>query len=122
MKQNIEKMAQEENCVFCKIVAGNMPAKNIIEDDEFLVINDLYPKAPVHVLVIPKKHIADTDQIDDVDSKMMGRMFLVAKKAAKELGVKGAYQLHINTGKDAGQVIFHIHVHLMGGWKNKQSE
>jgi len=103
-------------CVFCKIVNKELPSEILYEDERFLVFKDIKPKAPIHVLIIPKKHIPSLLEVGETDKEMIGEMFLVAKKVAKAQGLaERGYRLIFNVGKEAGQTIPHLHLHLMGG-------
>ena len=101
------------DCLFCKIVAGEIPADKIFEDDEFVAFNDIRPQAPVHALVIPRKHIESLDDADDAE--LLGRLLLAVRRLAAETGVAGGYRVVTNCGAPAGQSVFHIHFHLLGG-------
>jgi len=104
-------------CLFCKIVEGEIPSNKILENDEFIAFHDLYPKAPVHILVIPKKHV---DCFQDVSVDMMGNMTTFIQEVATLTGVdKRGYRLITNNGDDGGQEIHHLHFHLLGGGKLK---
>ncbi len=105
------------NCVFCKIASNEIPSKKVYEDDQIVAFNDLDPQAPVHVLIIPKKHIQSADQIADDDTNIIGKIFMVASKIAKEMGLKKGYRIVNNCGEDGGQTVPHLHFHLMGGRK-----
>jgi len=104
------------NCLFCKIIAGEIPAKKIYEDDEMLAFPDINPMAPVHFLVIPKKHIENLLELEVSDAALVGRLFFRAKEIAKEQGcdIKGG-RFIINAKKDGGQTIDHLHIHFLGG-------
>lgn len=102
-------------CIFCKIVAGEIPAKKVHEDDAVVGFRDLNPQAPNHVLVIPRKHVASLDDLSADDALLAGRMILGAQKIAKQLDANGGYRLVLNTGPDAGQTVFHIHLHVLSG-------
>ncbi len=105
-----------DNCIFCKIVAGEIPAKIVREDEETVAFRDIDPKAPVHVLVIPRRHIASVNALEASDAELVGRLYLAAKEVAKSEGVAdGGYRLVMNTGPDAGQSVDHIHLHVLGG-------
>lgn len=105
-------------CIFCDIINKKSPAKIIYEDDEMLAFPDINPSAPVHILIISKKHIPSVNEIKAEDQAILGKMILVAKKLAKENKVdQSGYRLVINTGKDGGQIIEHLHLHLLGGKK-----
>ena len=107
-----------EDCLFCKIVKGEIPGEFLYEDDSFVVIKDINPAAPVHLLLIPKKHIRSNNDLQKEDGKIISDLFMVAKKMAKEQGVnESGYKLLFNVEKGGGQVIFHVHLHLIGGWK-----
>ena len=108
-------MKRDPSCVFCKIVAGEIPAKKAYEDDELLAFHDIAPWAPVHVLVIPKRHIASFYDVNDGDAAMLGRMLALAPKLMKELGVTNGFRTVLNTGPDGGQEVYHLHLHVMGG-------
>jgi len=104
------------NCLFCKIIAGEIPAKKIYEDDEMLAFHDINPMAPVHFLVIPKKHITNLLVLDISDAQLIGRLFFRAKEIAKEQGCgdKGG-RFVINAKTDGGQTVDHLHIHFLGG-------
>ncbi|MEN8198712.1 MAG: histidine triad nucleotide-binding protein [Thermodesulfobacteriota bacterium] len=102
------------DCLFCKIAAGEIPAEKIYEDDELLAFQDIAPQAPVHFLVIPKKHIQDPAGVGSEDDALMGRMMRCAAKVAGEQGAHD-FRLVFNNGAEAGQTVFHIHMHVLGG-------
>lgn len=105
-------------CLFCKIVNKEIPTKIVYEDDKVLAFKDIEPKAPVHLLIIPKKHILAVDHLELQDKELIGGLFFIAQKIAKEQGIsQTGYRLIFNVGKDAGQTIDHLHLHLMGGKK-----
>ncbi len=104
-----------EECIFCKIVKGEIPAKRIYEDEDYLAFHDINPQAPVHVLIIPKKHIESLNAAGEEHRALLGGLLLVAKKVAAEMNLKKGYRLVINTGPDGGQEVFHLHLHLLGG-------
>lgn len=104
------------DCIFCKIVAGQIPAAKVYEDDEVVAFNDRAPQAPVHVLVIPKRHIASVNELNAENASLMGRIFMAVQEVAKATGITDSgYRVSTNCGKDAGQVVFHLHFHVMGG-------
>jgi len=104
------------SCLFCKILNKEISAKTIFEDPICLAFEDINPKAPTHVLVIPKKHIASLDTMLVEDESTLGHLFLVARNLARERGLQqSGYRTVINTGTDAGQSVFHVHLHLLGG-------
>ena len=102
-------------CLFCRIVAGEIPSRKAHEDDELLAFHDIAPWAPVHVLVIPKRHIASFYDVDDADVGMLGRMLALAPKLMRELGVTNGFRTLVNTGADGRQEVPHLHLHVMGG-------
>ncbi|MCK4869527.1 MAG: histidine triad nucleotide-binding protein [Gammaproteobacteria bacterium] len=106
------------DCLFCKIIAGEIPADIIYHDDDVLVFNDINPQAPVHKIIIPKKHIATLNDITEKEAPLIGHMLLVAKNIAHELNIADSgYRTIFNCNSDAGQEVFHIHLHLLGGRK-----
>jgi histidine triad (HIT) family protein len=106
------------DCLFCKIVNREIPTEFLYEDDHYVVFKDINPAAPVHLLLVPKKHIRSINDLKKEDEAIISGLFLVAKKMAKDQGVnESGYKLLFNVEKGGGQVIFHIHLHLIGGWK-----
>ncbi|CUB05018.1 MAG: histidine triad nucleotide-binding protein [Tepidiphilus sp.] len=105
----------DPNCVFCKIVAGEIPAKKVYEDEEVLAFHDIRPVAPVHLLVIPKHHIPSTKELTDADAGWMGRLMVAATKVALAAGCADGWRTIINTGRIGRQEVMHLHVHLLGG-------
>jgi histidine triad (HIT) family protein len=104
------------DCLFCKIANKEAPAEIIYEDNKFVVFNDINPQAPVHVLIIPKKHIVSVDHSEKEDRELIGELFLVAQKIARKQKVAEAgYRLVLNVGRKAGQTVDHLHLHLLGG-------
>jgi histidine triad (HIT) family protein len=101
-------------CIFCKIRDGSIPAKMLYADEELMAFYDINPSAPIHVLLVPKTHIANTLEINEQDQLLMGHMIVTANKIAKDLGLHDGYKLQINTGKGGGQEVFHLHLHLLG--------
>lgn len=107
-----------EDCIFCKIVKGEIPAQKVYEDDNVLAFNDINPAAPVHVLVIPKKHIENILKLEAEDEYILIELFNSIKKIAKELNLeKDGFRLISNCGKDAGQEVMHLHFHILAGGK-----
>ena len=105
-------------CVFCKIVAGEIPSDIIYEDDEFIAFRDIQPQAPVHLLIIPRGHISSVSQLTDKQSQLAGRLIMLAKRLAeKEQIAESGYRLVINSGEEGGQIVPHLHLHLIGGKK-----
>ena len=106
----------DQSCIFCKIVAGEIPAAKIYEDDAAIAFRDINPQAPVHVLVIPRAHIASLDDAADSDEAELGRLVLAAARVARQEGLtEGGYRTVVNTGAGAGQSVFHLHLHVLGG-------
>jgi histidine triad (HIT) family protein len=113
--QEINSMSGN-NCLFCRIIAGEIPSRKVYEDDLAFAFHDVNPQAPTHVLIIPKKHIASLNEAAPDDEALLGRLTLLASKLADQLGVvDGGYRTVINTGAGAGQSVWHIHIHLLGG-------
>lgn len=102
------------DCVFCGIVQGEIPSKKVYEDDRILCFHDLEPKAPVHVLIIPKKHIASLDQVKEEDRDLLGYIMVKVKDIAEALGLENGYRLVNNCGEDGFQTVQHLHFHLLG--------
>ena len=104
-----------DSCLFCRIVRGEIPARIVREDEHTVAFRDIDPKAPTHILVIPKEHVASLDEARD--PAMVGRLMLVAGEIAKTEGITNGYRTVVNCGADAGQSVFHLHLHLLGGRK-----
>jgi histidine triad (HIT) family protein len=105
-----------EDCVFCQVLEKKLPAKIEYEDEDLAVIWDINPQAPTHLLIIPKKHIARLSEVEDDDSDLMCKMFVVARQVAKKLHLEEqGFRLVVNDGRIAGQTIFHLHIHLLSG-------
>lgn len=106
------------DCIFCKIIKREIPSSVIFENDEILAFEDIKPQAPVHILIIPKRHIVKTPDLKDGDTILVGKLLLVARDLAHLKGLdESGYRIVLNSGADAGQEILHLHVHLMGGRK-----
>ncbi len=103
------------DCIFCKIAAGEIPSTKVYEDDRVVAFNDLDPQAPVHILIIPKEHIASAAEIKESNSSVVAHIFEVAAKIAAEKGLDNGYRIVNNCGESAGQSVKHLHFHLMGG-------
>lgn len=104
------------DCLFCKIISGEIPSEKVYEDEYVYAFNDISPTAPVHVLIVPKKHISTINDIQEEDSALIGKIYLAAKKIAKEKGIaEDGYRVVTNCNEMAGQTVFHIHYHLIGG-------
>lgn len=102
------------SCIFCRIIAGEIPSKKIFENERFIAFHDLYPKAPVHLLVIPKKHIESLAHLNAEDASLMGELTMLLPRLAQELNLEDGFKVMVNTGKGGGQEVFHLHYHLMG--------
>jgi histidine triad (HIT) family protein len=108
----------DPNCPFCKIVAGEIPADRVYEDERLVAFKDIHPQAPVHLLIIPKSHIATLDELAAEDRGLAGDLLLTAHRLAAERSLPG-YRVTMNVNKEGGQVIFHAHLHLLGGRQMK---
>ena len=106
----------DENCIFCKIVAGEIPSTRVYEDDKCIAFNDLHPQAPTHVLIIPREHLDSLDKASASQSELLGHLLIVAADIARAEGfAENGYRVVINTNQDGGQTVFHLHVHLLAG-------
>ena len=104
------------DCIFCKIAAGEIPAAKLYDDGEVVIFRDINPEAPVHLLVIPRRHIPTLNDLDAADAALVGRLYLAGQQVAAELGVaESGYRTVINCNRDAGQIVFHVHMHLLAG-------
>lgn len=103
------------DCLFCKIISGDIAAKKVYEDEHTLAFEDIQPQAPTHVLVIPKKHIRGLKEATEEDADLIGQLNLVAAKIGRERGIEDGYRTVLNVGPKSGQSVFHIHLHLLGG-------
>jgi len=112
----------DKDCIFCKIVKGELPAKFIIKGENFVCFKNIYPVAPVHVLIIPKKHIKNLSEVRELDKDVLAEIQISIPKIAKKLGIFDSFRLLSSNGKDAGQTINHLHYHLVGGWKKSTDE
>ena len=107
-----------ENCIFCKIIAKEIPGALLYQDDLVTAFRDIQPAAPIHILIVPNKHIPSINEVAPEDEALIGHLHLVAQKLALEEGIaERGYRLVINTGDEGGQVVYHLHMHLMGGKK-----
>ena len=107
-----------EDCLFCKIIKGEIPSQKVYEDDEILAFKDIHPAAPVHILVIPKKHIDSIAKMEKEDELLIGKIYTVINKIAEEQGVKeDGFRVIVNCGKNGGQEVMHLHFHLLAGTK-----
>lgn len=102
-------------CAFCRIARGEASARIVYQDEDVTAFHDRNPQAPTHVLIIPNKHIESVNQIEPGDTDLLGKLFVVARRVAEREGISGGYRLVVNTGSQAGQSVFHLHVHLLGG-------
>jgi len=104
------------DCIFCKIVAGEIPTEILYKDEEIIAFRDIKPLAPVHLIIIPRKHVPSLNEMKEGDAALVGRMVAVASKLAQDEGIaEKGYRLAINCGKEGGQLVPHIHMHLLGG-------
>lgn len=103
------------DCLFCRILKGEIPAKKVHEDEHTFAFEDISPKAPTHVLVIPKKHLASLKEAQGDDAELIGRCHLTAARIARDRGIEDGYRTVLNVGPKSGQSVFHLHVHLLGG-------
>jgi histidine triad (HIT) family protein len=104
----------DKTCLFCRIVAGELPAERVYEDDEILAFKDIHPQAPFHCLVVPKEHVATLNDFKADQSELIGKLLLTAKRIAAEHGLPG-YRVAMNVNREGGQVVFHVHLHVLGG-------
>lgn len=104
-----------ENCLFCKIIRGEIPSKKVYEDEHTYAFEDISPKAPTHVLIVPKQHLAGLKEAATADAEMIGRCHLVAAQIARQRQIEDGYRTVLNVGPRSGQSVFHLHVHLLGG-------
>jgi histidine triad (HIT) family protein len=107
-----------DDCLFCKIVAGEIPGEKVYEDQRVTAFRDINPVAPTHILIVPNKHIASVNELTADDEALVGHLFTTAKELAQQEGIaESGYRLIINTGSDGGQEVYHLHLHLIGGHK-----
>lgn len=104
-----------ENCIFCKIIAGEIPSSKVYEDEDMLVFRDINPQAKVHCLCVPKSHFATLSEMNEQQAEIVKKCLVKIPGIAAELGLSDGYRLIINQGKDAGQTVFHLHIHILGG-------
>lgn len=113
-------MSHDPNCIFCKIAAGEIPSRKVYEDDDVIVFHDIHPAAPVHLLIVPREHIPMLADANEAHQALLGKMLLLAPKLATEQGATNGFRVVVNNGKDGGQEVYHLHVHVLGGprpWK-----
>ncbi len=113
-KKHSVRVEMSADCIFCKIVAGEIPATKVYEDDAVIAFNDIHPIAPVHFMIVPKEHIESLASAEEKHQALLGKILLLAPKLAKQQGLKG-FRTMINTGREGGQEVFHLHVHVFGG-------
>jgi len=112
---------QKQACLFCKIIKGEIPTEFVYQDEDIVAFRDAHPSAPVHILIVPKKHIEKLQDVSDNEKELLGKMLLVVKKIAEAEGIaQTGYRVGINCGERAGQRVFHLHFHLIGGWKDNE--
>ena len=118
-RRTMTTLTYDPNCLFCKIVAGQIPSKKVYEDDELLAFHDIHPWAPVHFLMIPKAHIPSMAQVGPEHEALLGRIMVLAPRLALEQGCNpypaGGFRIVVNTGAEGGQEVQHLHIHVMGG-------
>jgi len=108
-----------KDCVFCQIIRGETPTEILYATEQLVVFRDLHPQAPVHLLIVPKKHIRSVNDLDAADAPVLGELFKAAREMAQRLGISGdGYRLFVNVERGGGQVVFHLHMHLIGGWRH----
>jgi histidine triad (HIT) family protein len=105
----------EPRCTFCRIVAGDMPASMVHRDGDVIAFHDIAPQAPTHILVVPTRHVASAAELTDADGELAGRLITTAARIAQQAGLHAGFRLVINTGRQAGQSVDHLHVHILGG-------
>ena len=103
------------DCIFCKIIKGEIPCKKVYEDDDVLAFHDINPSAPIHFLLIPKKHLESLAHAQPEDTALLGKMMALVPQLAKEQGCQNGFRVVINTGRDGGQEVSHLHIHVLGG-------
>jgi len=103
------------DCIFCSIISRELPSKKVFEDEFIYAFYDKNPQAPIHILIVPKKHLNSLNDCNENDKFILGHMLVKAKEIAEEQGLKNGYRIVINTGSNAGQTVFHLHIHLLGG-------
>jgi histidine triad (HIT) family protein len=103
------------DCLFCRIVAGDVPSDRVYDDHDVVAFRDIDPQAPTHVLVVPRRHIADAHALTGADDALLGRLFAASRRVADDAGLAGGYRVVTNVGAEAGQSVFHLHLHVLGG-------
>jgi histidine triad (HIT) family protein len=113
-----DEIVSEADCIFCKIARGEIDAEVVHDEDDVLAFRDINSQAPLHLLVIPRQHVANLEEIGELSDRVVKRLFEVSSAVAAEAGVtEGGYAVRVNNGRDAGQEVFHLHLHVMGGRK-----
>jgi histidine triad (HIT) family protein len=107
----------DEKCLFCQIVSGEKPASFVYENENLVAFHDINPEAPVHILIVPRKHIRSVNDLTEEDRAIVADMFYVGRDLAKKMGTEGGYKLLLNVERGGGQIISHVHLHLIGGWQ-----
>lgn len=107
----------DENCLFCQIINGQKSANFVYKNDNIVAFQDINPAAPVHILIVPQKHIRSVNDLTEEDREIVSDMLFVARDLAKEMDIEKGYKLLFNVERGGGQIIFHIHLHLIGGWR-----
>ena len=115
LKRRLRRIRRNMDCIFCKIAAGEIPSTKVYEDEQMLAFRDLDPQAPVHILMIPKVHIASADALTEENAQVVSHIFTAAKKIAAQEGLTNGYRIVNNCGEDGGQTVKHLHFHLLGG-------
>ena len=115
LKRRLRRIRRNMDCIFCKIAAGEIPSTKVYEDEQMLAFRDLDPQAPVHILMIPKVHIASADALTEENAQVVAHIFTAAKKIAAQEGLTNGYRIVNNCGEDGGQTVKHLHFHLLGG-------
>jgi len=103
------------DCLFCRIVGGEIPSDRVYEDEQVIGFRDIHPQAPTHVLVVPRRHVPDVDSLDDDDAGLLSAMFAAVRRVAEREGLAKGYRVVTNVGAESGQSVFHLHLHLLGG-------
>jgi histidine triad (HIT) family protein len=112
---SIDPQSTDPNCIFCRIVRGELPARKVYEDDDLLAFHDIHPVTPVHFMIIPKRHVASLAECDDRHQALLGRILVMAPRLAREQGLPDGFRTIINTGRGGHQEVYHLHVHILGG-------
>jgi histidine triad (HIT) family protein len=107
-------MSQDPDCIFCKIAEGKIPAKKVFEDEDFIAFHDIHPKAPLHLLVIPRQHLVSLLEVDHQHQALLGKMLVLAPQLARDNGHPKGFKVVINNGQSGGQEVYHLHMHVLG--------